>query len=414
MNTKYTLITAATALKANKTRSFLTILGIVIGITSIMLIVSIGSGAEKLIVGEISGLGAETLVVRPGREPKGPTDFAQTLFADSLKSRDVTLLKKSANVPDLVDLMPSVIVPGSVSAGGETYAGQVFGGSAEFFAKSFNVYPERGDLFYDADIRALAPVAVIGSKVEDELFGNNNSVGESLTIKGKKFRIVGVLPQKGQVAFINFDETIIIPYTTAQTYLLGIDYYHEIIVKTKGAEYVPRTIFDIESTLRESHNIDDPEKDDFYVVTQQALVDQIKTILGALTAFLSSVVAIALVVGGVGIMNIMLVSVTERTREIGLRKALGATRKDILNQFLTEAILLTSLGGVIGIVLGAILSFVASIVLQRFISPGWEFVFPVGAAILGVVASALVGLIFGLYPARKAAARSPMEALRYE
>ena len=225
---------------------------------------------------------------------------------------------------------------------------------------------------------------------------------------------MGVLAARGQVAFLNFNDIIIIPYTTAQSYLLGIDHFHEIIVKTTGPEVVERAVRDIELTLRENHGISDPEKDDFFVVTQQGIIDQIKVIIGALTAFLSAVVAIALVVGGIGVMNIMLVSVTERTREIGLRKAIGATNNDILIQFLLEAILLTVMGGFIGIVLGILLSFAASVVLSQVLDFAWVFVFPLSAAILGLGVSAVVGVIFGLYPARQAAKKSPMEALRYE
>jgi putative ABC transport system permease protein len=223
-----------------------------------------------------------------------------------------------------------------------------------------------------------------------------------------------VLGERGQTSFVNFDRVVIIPYTTAQTYLLGVDYFHEIITKATSPDVVDRTARDIEATLREAHNITDPEKDDFFVVTQQGVVEQIQTILGALTAFLSSVVAIALVVGGIGIMNIMLVSVTERTREIGLRKALGATEKDILVQFLFEAILLTAAGGLVGIILGALLSSGATFVLKQFAGLAWQFVFPVSAMLLGLGVSALVGVVFGIYPARKAAQKSPIEALRYE
>ncbi|MDP1688743.1 MAG: ABC transporter permease [bacterium] len=414
MSIKHTLKIAINGVTSHKSRSALTVLGIVIGITGIMLMVSIGSGAENLILGEISGLGTETIVIRPGREPSGLSDIGATIFADSLKIKDLEALKKKSNVPELVDIMPILIVPGGVSYKGETYSPQIIGGSIEFFAKAFNIYPETGTLFDENSIREKASVAVIGYKVKEKLFGYSDAVGENITIKGKKFRVQGVLPSKGQVAFLNFDELIMIPYSTAQTYLLGTDYFHEIILKASSPEAVARTVQDIELTLRESHNITDPIKDDFFIVTQQAAIKQITTIIGALTTFLSSVVAIALVVGGIGVMNIMLVSVTERTREIGLRKALGATNKDILNQFLLEAVMLTGIGGFIGIMLGALFGYIASIILTNYANLNWAFVFPIGAAVLAVAVSALVGLIFGIYPARQASRKSPIEALRYE
>jgi putative ABC transport system permease protein len=414
MRINYSFKTAVVGLKTHKSRSALTILGIVIGITAIILMMSIGRGAENLILNEISGLGAETVVIRPGQEPSGPSDIGQTIFADSLKNRDLDALRRKGNAPHIIDIMPALLVPGSVSYEGETFRPDIFGGSAEFFSKAFNVFPDRGTLFTEADIRQRASVTVIGSKVKKELFGESDAIGESITIKDRKFRVVGVLESKGQVAFINFDDAVLIPYTTAQTYILGIDYFHEIIVKTEGPEFVDRTVRDIEATLRESHGIDDPEKDDFFVVTQQGVVDQISTIIGALTAFLSSVVAIALVVGGIGVMNIMLVSVTERTREIGLRKALGATERDIMTQFLLEAVILTALGGIMGIILGGLLALGAAFVLSNVLELNWVFTFPISAALLGLGVSAAVGLIFGIYPARQASKKSPIEALRYE
>ena len=375
---------------------------------------SIGQGAESLILRQIGGLGAETIVVRPGKEPTGPTDVGETLLATSLKTKDFQALQKKSNVPGMVKITPVLLVPGSVSFEGETYRPTIIGSEANFFLDIFDVYPQVGIAFDEVDISQNASVAVIGSKVAEELFGRTQALGEQISIKGRKFRVVGVLPPKGQVAFFDLNDLVMVPYTTAQTYLLGIDYFHEIILKAESTDVVLRTVADVELTLRESHGIENAKDDDFFVVTQQGLVEQIQVIIGALTAFLSSVVAIALVVGGIGVMNIMLVSVTERTREIGLRKALGATKKDIMFQFLFESVILTAIGGIIAILLGATLSFLASIVLTAVVGITWSFTLPVSAVFLGLIVSGLVGLIFGLYPARKAAQKSPIEALRYE
>ncbi|MFA5954748.1 MAG: ABC transporter permease [Patescibacteria group bacterium] len=412
---KNTIRTALRGIGANKSRSGLTILGIVIGITSIMVIASVGQSSERLILSQLSGTGAELVVVRPGREPTGPSDITETLFADSLKQRDVDALSKKSNVPYLVDIAPAVIVPGSIAYQGETYRGaQVIGWSAAFLSKMFDVYPSEGAIFDDADIRGKASVVVIGDKVKRELFGPGDAVGKNVVIKGKTFRIVGVYPPRGQVSFFNIDDLAIIPYTTARSYLLGIDYYNEILVRVDEASNVQRTVRDVEATLRETHNITDQTKDDFFVVTPEGLISQVGNIISILTIFLSAVVAISLVVAGIGVMNIMLVSVTERTREIGLRKAVGATERDILTQFILEAMILTGTGGVIGISLGLSISLLASVVITRVAGLNWPFSIPIMATALGLLVSGLVGLVFGLYPARQAARKNPIEALRYE
>jgi putative ABC transport system permease protein len=210
------------------------------------------------------------------------------------------------------------------------------------------------------------------------------------------------------------NEMILVPYTTAQQYLTGTTHFNSIIVQAETEEIVPRVVHDIEATLRESHSITDPDNDDFYVSTPDDAAAIVGTITLVLTALLGSVAGISLVVGGIGIMNIMLVSVSERTREIGLRKALGATEKDILIQFLLESIILTGFGGVIGIILGAAISYVAALVLSSTVATDWTFAFPISAAVLGLGVSGFIGLVFGIYPAKRAAAKSPMEALRYE
>ena len=250
--------------------------------------------------------------------------------------------------------------------------------------------------------------------MKEELFGAIEAVGKSIEINQEKFRVVGVFPPKGQIAFFNIDDLVIVPYTAAQVYLTGDDTYTEIVLKADSSENMDKLVYDITATIRDTHDIAPGQDDDFVVRTQEGLMDQISTIVTILTAFLSAMVAISLIVGGIGIMNIMLVSVTERTKEIGLRKALGARRSDITRQFLFEAVMLTSLGGLIGVAAGVVVSFAASLVLAQVVDPNWEFVFPLSAAVLGVGVSAAVGLVFGIYPAVQAAKKSPIEALRYE
>jgi len=405
---------AFTSLKAHSTRTLLTVLGIVIGIGSIMSIVSIGKGAESVILNELGGLGADMIVIRPGKEPKGFSDLTDTIFADSLKNSDIDALLRKNNVPGLMEIAPGVVVVANISYGKETYRPTILGWNPNFMGDIFNIYPDEGVFFGENEIKSRSSVAVIGSKVKKELIGDEPALGKKIKIKGRKFRIVGVLPPRGQVAFFNIDETVLIPPTTAQKYLLGIDYYNEVLVRAKSPDDVERTVQDIKTTLRETHGITDPSNDDFFIVTPTGMIKQIGTILDMLTVFLSSVVAIALVVGGIGVMNIMLVSVTERTREIGLRKSLGATTKDILMQFLVEAIFLTLLGGAIGIILGSALSLLVSVIMTNIYGLVWPFVFPVFASLLGLGMSIIVGVVFGIYPARQASLKSPMEALRYE
>lgn len=399
----------------HKSRSVLTIIGIVIGVTAIIFIMSIGGGAENIIAGEITSLGADIIWVEPGKEPQGPADLIMSAaFSKTLKDRDIEALKRKENVPRLAEIAPAVAVPGSVSYMGETYRPFITGWSAEFFGKVFGIYPEQGVYFDEVAIRNNERVAVIGSKIKDELFGKSDVVGEIIKINNKAFKVVGVLPPKGQIFFFDIGEMLLIPYSTARTYLLGTDYYNEVWIKVENVDAIPATINDVKATLREMHSITDPEKDDFYIMTQQNLLDQIGSILDILTAAIASIVAIALVVGGVGVMNIMLVSVTERTREIGLRKAVGATERDIVLQFLAEAIILTLLGGIVGIIIGTAASYAAALISTKMLGVSWSFTFPFFAVGLGFFVSTVVGLLFGIWPARQAAKKSPIEAMRYE
>lgn len=395
-----------------KSRTVLTVLGIVVGVTSVMMIQSTGAGAERLILGQIAGFGSRTIAIEPGQEPSGPSDFS-SIFLDSLTQKDVKALLDKNNVPDLEDLTPEVIVPGSVNYEGETINATTMG-TTRLFGEILGIEPGEGGYFSDEDIDARASVAVIGDEIRNELFGASEAIGQKIKIKNKPFEVVGIFEKAGQVTFFDIDHLIIVPYTTAQEYLLGIDYYHEIIARARSEDSVEYAVADIEKTLREQHGIDDPDDDDFHVMTQADAIQTVQMITGILTILLSSVAAISLVVGGIGIMNILLVSVTERTREIGLRKAVGAKNSDILLQFLIESLMLTSMGGAIGIALGAFLSYAIAFAINQFSSFGWEFTFPISASVIGLVMAAMVGLIFGIYPARQAAKKSPIEALRWE
>lgn len=395
-----------------KSRSALTILGIVIGITAIILIMSLGKGAQNLILSQIQSIGPKTIAVVPGREPKGPTDMISTL-TNSLKEKDLAALQKKENVPHLAKLMPIVFGSETVAFENETYRPTIFG-VTNFFAEIYDLYPNEGRLFTDEEIKGSASVVIIGSKVKEELFGQNEALNEKIKIKGKNFKIIGILSKKGQSSFLNFDEAVVIPYTTAQQYIFGIKYFNRLVIEADEEANVDKTVQDIKTTLRDSHNITDSGKDDFFVETQAQAIQTVSIITDILTLFLGAVAAISLLVGGIGIMNIMLVSVTERTHEIGLRKALGATEKDIMIQFLLEAVMLTGLGGVIGIALGAGFSLLASIIISSVLAVKWAFTLPLLAVVLGIGVSAVVGLTFGIYPARQASKKSPIESLRYE
>lgn len=411
MNYSLTFKTAIKALRTHKIRSSLTILGIVIGVSAIIIVMSLGRGAEALILDQVSGLGPETVIVRPG---KGLSDMTSTIYSQSLKVSDIEELKKPGRVPNLVSAEPFIVIGDPLEYRGKKYRPVSYGGSAEFMAEVLKIRVEDGELYTQSDIDARARVIILGYDIKQEIFGNESALGRSVTIRGNKFRIVGIFEETPPMAGFDFNKTTMIPHTSALTYITGGDYYNEVFIRGDSPENVEKMAYDIEMVLRDAHNLDPDEEADFTVQTQEEAISQIESIVAILTAFLTMVVAVSLIVGGIGIMNIMLVSVTERTKEIGLRKALGATRKDILRQFLFEAVILTTIGGIIGIILGVIISFVSSIGLAQIVNENWRFVFPIGATFLALFVSAFTGLVFGIYPALQAAKKSPIEALRYE
>lgn len=414
MNITHVYSLASQGLKAKPSRTFLTLLGVSIGVSAVVVIASLGAGTRALITNEINALGADILAVQPGAQPESFADIANTLFSETLTQRDIDAIMRKENVPHAIEATPFVMVTGRVSYGNESFIPQIVGAEAKAYEDIFNLHPEFGTMYGPEEVREKASVAVIGHRVNQELFGQSSGLGESVTIKGRKFRVVGVLPKKGQVAFNDMDSLVLIPYTTAQTYLTGTTHFNEFIVRVDDPKNLARTERDVELTLREVRGLEGDEKNDFTIRTPEAMAEQVGTILTSLTLFLSAVVAIALVVGGIGIMNMMLISVAERTREIGLRKALGAKNSDVLLQFLLEAILLTFLGGTLGIVLGAGVSFVAGLLILEYTNLAWTFQLPLALSVAALLFSVAIGLIFGMYPARKASKKSPMDALRYE
>ena len=412
MRLNFILKTSITALWANKTRSALTILGIVIGVAAIILVTGLGQGAQNLILDQIRGLGGQTIIIEPGRQPQGPSDFSEA-FTDSLREKEYQAITKKSNIPGIKQATPLVVLSATAIYNNETKRSQIVGASETLF-NIFDIELADGNVITNEDIKQMAFTTVIGDKVREKLFGQSDALGQKIKIKNRTFKVVGIVNPMGNVASLDIDNLIVVPYTTAQHYLSGTNYYNMIMVQAESEDIVPQVSEDIKRTLREMHNITDSAKDDFHLVTQADAIQMVSMITNILNVLLGSIAAISLVVGGVGIMNIMLVSVTERTREIGLRKALGASNANILTQFLLEAILLTSIGGLFGVAFGAGGSFLTSIILSKTVAAGWSFTFPVQSAILGLTVSALIGLIFGLYPARQAAQKSPIETLRYE
>ena len=406
--------TALSGLAHAKTRSMLTILGIVIGIASVILLLSIGTSAQDLILSQVQGLGSNLIIVIPGNA--GSSRFsspasAQGIVIKSLKQSDIDSLERDLSVSAVT---AEVRGQARVVYGENDTTVTYDGVTANFFpVRNFGV--EKGYPFQTADVDSFNHVAVIGSALATTLFGNLDPVGKNIRLQDQSFRVMGVLEKKGTGAFgVDQDNMVIIPITVAQRQLQGIDYFSDIIVQGNDSYTIEFSKSRVTSILRQNHGITDPNKDDFSVRTQQDALDLLGNITSVLKIFLTSIACISLVVGGIGIMNIMLVSVIERTKEIGLRKALGATNTDIVEQFLWEAVMLTAIGGIVGILIGAAFDGLIYLVVSKVLAISWVFALPLSAVGIAALVSTLIGLLFGLYPAREAAKKSPIEALRYE
>lgn len=409
MNLGQAILEALESLISNKMRSGLTILGIVIGVAAVIAMLSIGQGAQETITGSISGIGTNLLFVFEGNQniriqnPKPITLSDMQAIADPFAA---------PNVQDV-----SAVIQGSVDVtyGGEKTTTSVQGITPNYQTmRSYNT--TEGELINEEHILSRASVAVLGAGIAEKLFGRvDGVVGETIRIDGHPFRVLGVLEKKGGSAFGGEDDLIMVPFDTAGTRLIRKRNTEEIdllLVQSTSADTVKLASDEVSNILRTRHMTRIGE-DDFTVFSQDDIVNTAKTITGVLTIFLGGIAGISLLVGGIGIMNIMLVSVTERTREIGLRKALGARRRDILIQFLTESSLLSMFGGIIGILLGILIGVVVG---QIAAASGTPINPKVGldSILLATIFSTAVGLFFGLYPANRAASLVPVEALRYE
>jgi putative ABC transport system permease protein len=410
MTLQDTLHETYTALSANKTRSGLTVLGIVIGIASVIALVSIGQGAASSISSSINSLGSNLLVITPGAQ-RGPGFQVSTGrgAAKSLTQGDADAVL--ASVSNVQAVASEVSGRYQVTAKG-TNTNTTIDGVTSAYPQIRNVQIDQGSFITDAQNASLAKVAVLGPTAMQDLFGTTavagDVVGQSIRIKNMEFKVVGVTIAKGGSGFSNQDDMIYIPAMSAQRFLSGDQYLTTIDVQATDAQSMTQVQNDITTTLLDRHHLSDPTLADFSVLNQADILATASSVTATFTILLGAVAGISLLVGGIGIMNMMLTTVTERTREIGLRKAIGAKKSDISLQFLAEAVALTLLGGLIGVVLGSGISFLVSYsgIIKTAVS--WE------AIVLAFGVSAAIGIVFGYYPARRAASLNPIEALRYE
>jgi len=401
---KESFLMAWASLIANKLRSLLTMLGIIIGVAAVIALVSIGNGVKQDIEDSISSLGSNLLVVLPGA-PRTPGARSSQGFMKSLKISDYEAIAKLEGVKAASPMTNGSYV---VIYQNKNWTTSVAGVNSNFQDVN-NWTMTSGRFFSDKNVQNRERVAVVGQTVVKNLFADEDPVGKEIRVKNIPFRVIGVLKSKGNGTMGNDqDDTVLIPYTTSMERVEGIDYLRRVYVVAKDDEGIDRLQADIENLLRVRHNIKDTNLDDFNIQNMKSIMETVAQTTGTFTLFLGAVAAISLVVGGIGIMNIMLVSVTERTREIGVRKALGATYSVIVTQFLIEAVVISLMGGFIGIAFGIGASKVIGMV------SGMSTIVSVPTIIMSFAFSMAIGLIFGIYPARKAAKLNPIDALHYE
>lgn len=394
-------------LTLNKTRTGLAILGIVIGIGSVIALVSLGQSTQQAIQSQIESLGSNLLTVIPGGTNQGAVRSASgsntTLTVDDAKA-----IETSTEITTINRVSPELSRRAQVTTGSSNTNTQIIGATATY-PEVHKVTIAYGAFITQRDVDTMNKVAVLGPQVVTDLFGDGaNPIGKTIRVNGQTLSVIGVTTSKGGSGFQNQDDIVYVPLTTAQKQLFGVDYVSTIALEAKSQDVMTQAQNEVGYFLLARHKLKDPAQADFAIFSQQDILNTAASTTGTFTTLLSGIAAISLLVGGIGIMNIMLVTVTERTREIGLRKALGAKKNTITMQFLIEAIILTFSGGAIGIILGIIASFIISHITNSV------FVISIPSIALAFFVSAGIGIIFGWYPANKASALQPIEALRYE
>ena len=394
------------ALLRNKTRSALSMLGIVIGIAAVIAVVNLGEGLKQSTANQLSDMGTNLIMVMRANQRRGGVSMGSS-NVQSLKVRDCEMIAKNAK--NITMVSPVVNSGGQVVNGSKNWSGTVYGGSTDYLQiRKYEI--ATGINFTEEDVKKYAKVGLIGQTIVENLFGENEDpIGKTIRVGNMPFKVIGTLKEKGENAMgMDQDDIIIMPYSTVQKRMLGVDFIHQIVCSAASEDVADAAVEEIENLLRVSHKIAEGGTDDFEVRTQQELLEMMTSMTGMITTVLIAIALISLLVGCIGIMNIMYVTVTERTKEIGLRMSIGAKNAAILMQFLTESIILSLIGGVLGLVLGFALSYFVDLIMSL------PFIINVLWMIISFVSCAVLGLIAGFFPALKASRTDPINALRYE